>query len=88
MDEIEFIPIQEALDAKRAVKKSKVVQEVEAKLKKLPAGQSGRIVAKSEKPQTIKNRITRVAKNLGMSDIVVKRAGNEVFFFRAPKKKE
>ena len=86
MDEIELVPIDEALSAKRKMKKSKVVEKIEATLKKLPAGQSGKIVAKTEKPQTVKNRIVRVAKLLGMENVTIKRVGDVVYFFKEPEK--
>lgn len=82
MDKIEFVPIKEALSAKREVKKSKVVQEVEAKLKELTPGQSGKIVAKTEKPQTVKNRVFRVVKMLGMKNVTVKRIGDVIYFYK------
>jgi hypothetical protein len=86
MDEIELVSIDEALSAKRKMKKSKVVEKIEATLKKLPTGQSGKIVAKTEKPQTVKNRIVRVAKSLGMENVTVKRVGDVVYFFKEPEK--
>lgn len=87
MDKIELVPINEALNAKRQVKKSKVVQEVEETLKKLPEGQAGKIVAKTEKPQTVKNRIQRVVNSLGMKKIVtVKRKGDTVYFYKKSEK--
>ena len=82
MDEIELVPIDEALSAKRTMKKSKVVESIERTLKKLPAGQSGKIVAKTEKPQTVKNRVVRVVKNLDMKNIIVKRVANTVYFYK------
>ena len=88
MDEIELVPIDEGLSAKREMKKSKVVEKIEATLKKLPAGQSAKIVAKSEKAQTVKNRVFRVVKNLGMKNITVKRVGNTVYFYEETEKRE
>ena len=74
MDKIELVPINEALNAKRQVKKSKVVQEVEETLKKLPEGQAGKIIAKTEKPQTVKNIVT------------VKRKGDTIYFYKESEK--
>lgn len=88
MDEIEFVAIEEALSAKRTVKKSKAVENIERALKKLPPGQSARIVAKTEKPQTIKNRVVRVVKDLGMKNIRVKRVGNTVYFYKETGKRD
>ncbi len=87
MDKIELVPINEALNAKRQVKKSKVVQEVEETLKKLPEGQAGKIIAKTEKPQTVKNRVLRIVESLGMKKIVtVKRKGDTIYFYKESEK--
>ncbi len=83
MDEIELVPIEEAVSAKRKVKKSKVVEKIEATLKKLPPGQAGKIVAKTEKPQTVKNRVWRVIDSLGMKNkVTVKRIGDTIYFYK------
>ena len=82
MDKVEYISLEEAKSAKRKLKKSKVVEEVEAILKKLPQGQSGKIVAKSEKANTIKNRFVRVTKSLGMKNVTIKRVNDVVYFWR------
>lgn len=81
MDKLEYVPVAEAKSAKRAIKKSKVVEEVETMLKKLPLGQAGKIVAKTEKPQTIKNRVLRVGKSLQMKNLIVKRTGETIYFW-------
>ena len=82
MDKVEYVPLEEAKSAKRKLKKSKVVEEVEAILKKLPQGQSGKIVAKSEKANTIKNRFVRVTKSLGMKNVKIKRVNDVVYFWK------
>ena len=82
MDKVEYVPIEEAQNAKRKIKKSKVVEELETVLKKLPQGQSGKIVAKTEKATTIKNRIVRVGKNLRMNNLKVKRIGDIIYFYK------
>jgi len=58
------------------------VEKIEAIIKKLPAGQSGKIVAKTEKAQTVKNRVFRVVESLGMKNVTVKRVGNTVYFYK------
>ena len=82
MDEIELVPIDEALSAKRKMKKSKAVENIERILRKLPVGQSAKIVAKTEKAQTVKNRVVRVVKNLDMKNITVTRVGSTVYFYK------
>jgi hypothetical protein len=82
MDKVEYIPLEEAKSAKRTIKKSKVIEEVEAILKKLPQGQSGKIIAKSEKANTIKNRLVRVSRSLGMKNVTIKRVNDVVYFWR------
>ena len=54
-----------------------MVAEYESILKKLPTGQAGEISAKEEKekPLTIKNRIKRAGKSLGMTDLKVRSVG-------------
>ena len=81
-DQVEFIPVEEAKSYRRAMKKSKVVEHYESMLQKLPAGQAGKIVAKEEKPNTVKNRLIRVGKLIGMTDLKVKRTGDTVTFWR------
>ena len=82
MDKIEYVPVDEALSAKKTVKKRKTILEVENKLKKLPEGKAGKIVIKTEKPQTVKNRVLRVAKSLGMTNIKVRQAGDSIYFYK------
>ena len=84
MDKVEYVSIDEAKSAKRKIKKSKLIEEVEATLKKLQAGQSGKIVAKSEKANTIRNRFLRVAKSLGMKNVAIKRVNDVVYFWKEP----
>lgn len=87
MDKIEIVPIKEALSARRTVKKSKEVAEIEETINALSPGQSGKIVAKTEKPQTVKNRVWRVIKALGMEDeVTVKRTGDTIYFFKVKEK--
>ena len=68
--------------------KNKVVEKIEATLKRLPSGQSAKIVAKTEKPQTVKNRVFRVAKNLDMKNVTVKRVGSTVYFYKETEKQD
>lgn len=59
-----------------------MVEHYESLLKGLKAEQAGKIVAKEEKPNTIKNRLIRVGKLLDMTDLKVKRTGDTVTFWR------
>jgi hypothetical protein len=82
MDKIEYVPVDEALSAKKTVKKQKTILEVESKLNKLPEGKAGKIVIKTEKPQTVRNRVIKVAKSLGMTDLKVKKSGDAIYFYK------
>ena len=46
------------------------------------------VVAKTEKAQTVKNRVFRVVRNLGMKNITVKRVGNTVYFYKETEKRD
>ena len=67
--------------------KRKIIAEYEDMLRKVQPGQGGEISSKEEKekPVTIKNRVKRVAKSLGISDLKVRYIGEEgdvVQFYR------
>jgi hypothetical protein len=81
MDKVEYVSLEEAKSAKRKIKKSAVILELETILKKLPQGQSGKIIAKTEKANTIKNRLVRVSKLLGLN-ITIKRVNDTVYFWK------
>jgi len=66
--------------------KSKTMEEYEGYLKQLPDGQVGKIeVAQKDnvKPQTVRARLNRASKNLGLN-IQTKRVGNTILFWREP----
>ena len=84
MVKIDYVPIEEAKALRRTKRKSPVVEEYEALLLNLPAGKAGMINAtkEKEKPLTIRNRLIRVGKSLNVDDLIVKRAGEVVTFWR------
>ena len=71
-DKVEYILLEEAKSAKRKLKKSAEIIEIVNVLKKLPPNQSGKIVAKTEKANTIKNQLVRVSKSLGLQNMTIK----------------
>ena len=83
MVKVEKISIAEAKATRRMVKKSPIIQEYEEILNSLKPGQAFRIDAsvEKEKPQTIKNRIIRLGKSLGMDGLRVQRRGDKISFW-------
>lgn len=86
VDQVVFVSVDEAKSARRNIEKSQLIKELEVTLTKLPAGQAGKIEAKAEKAQTIRNRIVRVAKYMAMDNLRVKRAGDTIYFFKDKEK--
>jgi len=81
---LEFITQQEAETIRRKMPKSKTMEEYEGYLNQLPDGQVGKIevtLKDSIKPQTVRSRLVRASKNLGLS-IETKRVSNVVLFWR------
>ena len=79
---VEYVSLSEAQSIKRKVQ-NKVVAEYVTYLEKLPEGQAGKIIAgKDEKANTIRNRLVRAKKSLGVNDIAIKRVGDTVLFWR------
>jgi len=81
---LEFITPEQAKNYKRKMPKSKVMTEYEGYLQKLPEGQVGKIeIDKVDyiNPTTVKVRLVRAGRNLGMN-IKVRRAENVVLFWK------
>ena len=81
---LEFITQEQAEAIKRKMPKTKVMQEYEDYLRRLPDKQVGRIEVSAKddvKPYTIRNRLIRANKNLEI-DIEVKRIGNVILFWK------
>ncbi len=83
MVKLEKITVAEAKATRREVRKKPIIQEYEQILKDLKPGDALRVDAKeeNEKPQTIKNRIIRLGKSLGMEDLRVQRRGDKIAFW-------
>lgn len=84
MVKVERISIEQAKSMKRKPKPTAVVQEYTQILTDLPVGEARRINAKTEKekPATIKNRILRLKKSLNMTNLQIKRVGDEIVFWK------
>lgn len=80
---LEKITIAEAKATRREVKKKPIIQEYEQILKDLKPGDAMRVNAteEGEKAQTIKNRIIRLGKSLGMDNLKVQRRGDKIAFW-------
>jgi len=84
MMKLEFITSEQAKHYKRKMPKSKVMQEYEGYLQQLPEGQIGKIeIDKVDciNPTTVKVRLIRAGRNLGM-DIKLRRVENVVLFWK------
>ena len=82
--QVDYTTIEEAKSLRRRMTKRPIVQEYESLLLNLPAGKAGMVDARraKEKPQTIKNRLVRIAKGLNVTDVKVRRTGDIVSFWR------
>ncbi len=81
---LDFITPEQANNYKRKIPKSKVMLEYEGYVKQLPEGQVGKIeIDKKEfiNPTTVKVRLIRAGKNLGIS-IKTRRVENVVLFWK------
>jgi hypothetical protein len=81
---LEFITQQEAETIRRKMPKSKVMLEYEDYLKQLPEGQVGKVVVTQKdnfKPQTVRARLNRAGKSLGIN-IQTKRVANTILFWK------
>jgi len=81
---LDFITPEQADSYKRKMPKSKVMLEYEGYVKQLPEGQVGKIeIDKKEfiNPTTVKVRLIRAGKNLGIS-IKTRRVENVVLFWK------
>ena len=92
MVKLKKISIEEVKAVRRTLKPSAIVQEYTQIIKELPTGEAREIDAKveKEKPQSIKNRINRLATSLNMAELQVKRVGDKVYIWKEeiePKKK-
>ncbi len=80
---MQYISSEASEQFKRSMPKSKVMEEYEKYLRDLPKGKVGQLaVTRSEKPQTIKNRVVRAARSLNMTDLKVKRVGDNILVWR------
>ena len=82
MATVEYLTPEEADQFKRHMPKSAVLKEYEQYLRDLPDGKVGHVVAKGEKPQTIKNRVVRAGKSLNITDLRIRRVGDNILFWR------
>jgi len=83
MVEYEDIPIEQAKSMRREVRKSPIIQEYENLVLNLEKGKARVIDAakNKEKPQTIKNRIIRIAKTHNLQDLKVQRRKDTITFW-------
>ena len=81
---LEFITPEQAKSFRRKMPKSKVMTEYEGYLQQLPEGQIGKLEIDKKNyinPTTVKVRLVRAGRNLGM-DIKVRRVENVVLFWK------
>jgi len=81
---LEFITQKEAETIKRKMPKSKTMLEFEGYLNQLQDGQVGKIVVTPKdnvKPQTVRSRLNRAGKSLGLN-IQSKRVANTILFWK------
>ena len=89
MVKYERISIEEARAEKRTLKKKPIILEYQNMLRELKQGDAFKIDAsvEGEKGLTVKNRLIRVAKEMGIVGLVVQRRGDKISFWLKPEKK-
>jgi hypothetical protein len=87
MLEFKIISFNDLKQMKRRVRgKSKLLEEYENYIKELPKGKVGRLTIGDNKPVTIKNRLKRARESLNMDDLVIKRIGDHIVFWKEEEK--
>ncbi len=81
MPRFELVSVQEALAKSASGKRAKILREYLGYIEQLAAGQAGRLqVTEGETVATIRRRLGAAAK-FGGKDLVIKRVGDEVYFW-------
>ena len=81
MPRFELVPVQEAMTKSASGKSAKIAREYLGYIEQLAGGQAGRLqVTEGETVATIRRRLGAAAK-FGGKDLVIKRVGNEVYFW-------
>ena len=87
MPTFELVPLDEAKMNTSTGKKAELIKEYLGYIQQLQDGQSGKLVATGdEKIGAIRRRLGTAAKVAG-KDLVIKRVGNEIYFWLKPEVK-
>jgi hypothetical protein len=82
MPEFTTVSVQEAQMRTIPGRQGSYMNEYAKYIQKLPPGQAGRLrIGESEKHQTVRRRLAVAAKALGIP-LIIKRSGNDVYFWR------
>ena len=88
MPELDIVPIEEAKGKGAAAgKRTQILQEYRGYIDQLTKGQAGRLVAGAgETTATVRRRIGDAAR-AGRKNLTIKRAGDEVYFWGAERRR-
>jgi hypothetical protein len=82
MPEFETVSLQEAQLRTVSGQQGKFIKEYASYIQQLPQGQAGKLtVGEQEKHPTVRRRLVTAAKALGIN-IIIKRSGNDLYFWR------
>jgi hypothetical protein len=82
MPEFETVSLQEAQLRTVSGRQGKFIKEYASYIQQLPQGQAGKLtVGEQEKHPTVRRRLVTAAKALGIN-IIIKRSGNDLYFWR------
>jgi hypothetical protein len=88
MPEFTTVSVQEAMVQTIPGRQGRFINEYAQYIQQLPKGQAGKLHSgENENPLTIRRRLISAAKALGMN-IIIKRSGNELYFWREDREEE
>ncbi len=84
MPEFDVVPLDEARLKTANGRQGQIVKQYSAYIEQLEEGQAGRLhTAGDEKVTTLRRRLATTARLMG-KDLVIKRSGDEIFFWNKP----
>ena len=87
MPTFELIPLDEAMMKSATGKRAQMIAEYVGFIEKLQEGQAGKLQpSEGETAMALRRRLGAAAKLAGR-ELVIRRAGDEVYFWEAPKKR-
>ena len=88
MPEFTTVPVQEAQIRTIPGRQGTFINEYADYIQQLPRGQAGRLrVEEQEKPMTVRRRLAVASQALGIP-LIIKRSGNDIYFWREDGREE